>query len=295
MMGEFTLAILLAAPLGVAAQDSTLEDKAVFRVQQTPASRYDPTLPNQPFGRWLGQVVGPQSGLNWRLGECVEQDGKVSEWEQSVPICVEATAVLPDDRKVITQILVGYFRQGLSMTPRFHFAAVEKDNRFQNARRLSDLPQLLRAPVPAKGLNGVILPQISSTGALRFYGAETPMIFRPPKMTMVETVAEPPPPPPKPAGGFKESKGVTAGAALVKVTPIYPPMAKRVKASGEVQVAITINENGRVIEAKAISGHPALRSAAEEAARKWIFRPTRSDGQPMRQEEVLTFIFSLPQ
>jgi protein TonB len=82
---------------------------------------------------------------------------------------------------------------------------------------------------------------------------------------------------------------------LTKVAPIYPPFARQRKASGEVRVAITINENGRVIEAKAISGHPELRSAAEDAARKWVFRPTRVDGKPMRQQDVLTFIFSLPQ
>jgi periplasmic protein TonB len=66
-------------------------------------------------------------------------------------------------------------------------------------------------------------------------------------------------------------------------------------ASGAVQVAITIGENGRVIEAKAISGHPALRSSAEEAAKQWIFRPASLDGKPMRQRDVLTFSFNPPQ
>jgi protein TonB len=66
------------------------------------------------------------------------------------------------------------------------------------------------------------------------------------------------------------------------------------KASGEVQVAITIDENGRVIEAKATSGHPALRSAAEEAAKKWGFKPASLDGKPMRQRDVLSFTFNLP-
>lgn len=81
-------------------RDSALEEKAVFRVQQTPASQYDPTLPSRPFGNWLTQVVGPQSGVSWRLGECVErsESGTASEWEQGIPACVEATAILPDDR-----------------------------------------------------------------------------------------------------------------------------------------------------------------------------------------------------
>jgi TonB family protein len=101
-------------------------------------------------------------------------------------------------------------------------------------------------------------------------------------------------PPPKPAAVPRISK-IVPGDALTKVMPIYPPMAKQTKASGGVQVAIVIGENGRVIEAKAISGHPALRPAAEEAARKWIFRPASIDGKPIRQQDVMTFNFNPPQ
>jgi len=299
-MNEFTTAILMVALLGAHAQDSTLEDKAVNRVQQTPVSRYDPTLPSRPFGSWLSQVVGPQSGVSWRLGECVEQDGAASEWEQGIPACVEATAILPDDRKVVAQIHVGSFKQGLSMTTKFHFAVIESDSQFQSVRKLSDLPQLLldspsvKRPIEVKRLNVVTLPQIRLNGALQLYYAKSPTLLGPPQIAPVETADEAPPPPTA-AAAPSVSKGVAAGAALTKVAPIYPPMARRMNASGAVQVAITINESGRVIEAKAISGHPALRSAAEEAAKKWVFRPTRVDGKSMKQQDVLTFIFDLPQ
>src|SRR5215510_3862802 len=150
-MNELSTVILLAALLGASAQDSTLEEKAVSRVQQTPASRYDPTLPSRPFGNWLTQVVGPQSGVSWRLGECVEQNGTASGWELGIPACVEATAILPDDRKVVAQIHVGSFKQGLSVTTKFHFAVVESDSQLQSVWRLSDLPQLLRGQSSVKG------------------------------------------------------------------------------------------------------------------------------------------------
>ncbi|HEY9431712.1 MAG TPA: energy transducer TonB [Blastocatellia bacterium] len=299
-MNEFTAAILLVTLLGAFAQDSTLEDRAVFRVQQTPASRYDPALPSRPFGSWLTQVIGPKSGVSWRLGECVEQNGVDSEWEQGVPACVEATAILPDDRKVVAQIHVGSFKQGLSAPAKFHFAGVEGDSQFHSVRRLSDLPQLLRDPSSVNGpdegkkLSVVMLPQIRSNGAPQLYYAKSATLFGPPRIIPVETADEPPDePPPKPVS--QRASKVVAGFALTKVAPIYPPIAKRMNASGAVQVAITIGENGRVIEAKAISGHPALRSAAEEAAKKWVFRPASLDGKPMRQQDVLTFSFNPPQ
>lgn len=297
-MNELTTAFLLLALLGATAQDSTLEEKAVNRVQQTLASRYDPTLPSSPFGNWLTKVVGPQSGVSWRLGECVEQNGTAPEWQLGVPACVEATAILPDDRKVVAQIHVGSFKV-LSVMTKFHFAVIENDSQFHSVRRLSDLPQLLRDPSPVKvgddgkKLSVVILPQLRLNGAPQFYYAKSAAPLSPPKIAAAE-ISYDPPPPPTPAPAPRVSKGVITGEAVTKVQPTYPSIAKQINAAGEVQVTILINENGRVIDAKAIKGHPVLRAAAEDAARKWVFRPTLLDGKPVKQPGTLTFVFTAP-
>jgi protein TonB len=60
-------------------------------------------------------------------------------------------------------------------------------------------------------------------------------------------------------------------------------------------VQITISVTGRVTAAKAISGHPLLRDAAEAAARQWQFEPTTINGVPMETKLVLTFEFTVPQ
>ncbi|HEX2490373.1 MAG TPA: energy transducer TonB [Blastocatellia bacterium] len=297
-MNELTTAFLLLALLGATAQDSTWEEKAVNRVQQTLASRYDPTLPSSPFGNWLTKVVGPQSGVSWRLGECVEQNGTASEWQLGVPACVEATAILPDDRKVVAQIHVGSFKQLTAMT-KFHFAVIENDTQFQSVRKLSDLPQLLqdsssvKVSDEGKKLSVVMLPQIKLNGAPQFYYAKSAAPLSPPKIAAAENSNEPPPPP-SPAPAPRVSKGVLTGEVVTKVQPTYPSIAKQINAAGEVQVAILINENGRVIEAKAIKGHPVLRASAEDAARKWIFKPTLLDGKPVKQPGTLTFVFTAP-
>jgi protein TonB len=63
------------------------------------------------------------------------------------------------------------------------------------------------------------------------------------------------------------------------------------KATGIIEVEIIISETGLVVEATAISGHLALRNAAEEAARKWVFEPAILNGAPVRVKSVLTFVF----
>jgi protein TonB len=73
--------------------------------------------------------------------------------------------------------------------------------------------------------------------------------------------------------------------------PVYPAHARSLNAGGSVVVQIVVSEDGKVIEAKAVSGHPALRKPAAEAARKWVFTPTTLNGLPVRVESVLTFVF----
>lgn len=89
------------------------------------------------------------------------------------------------------------------------------------------------------------------------------------------------------------SGGVLQGSALKRVNPEYPPVAKAAKASGAIQVQITISEEGKVIDATAVSGHPLLRDAAVEAARQWEFKPTVLSGQAVKVQGTLSFNFSL--
>jgi len=108
----------------------------------------------------------------------------------------------------------------------------------------------------------------------------------------------PPPPPPTPAPTAPPKKitvsgGVLQGSAIKKIQPPYPPIAKAARAAGAVQVQVTISEEGRVIEAAVISGHPLLRDAALQAARQWMFRPTELSGVPVKVQGILTFNFTL--
>lgn len=108
-------------------------------------------------------------------------------------------------------------------------------------------------------------------------------IKEPPKMPKVE---------PKPVQPQKPvSLGVVNGSAKNLPVPIYPATAKAVGASGAVNVQITIDETGKVISAKAVSGHPLLRQAAEQAAQRAIFSPTLLSKVPVKATGVIVYNF----
>jgi len=79
--------------------------------------------------------------------------------------------------------------------------------------------------------------------------------------------------------------------AVVLTKPNYPSAARAVRASGAVQVQVTLDEDGEVTAADAISGHPLLRQAAEMAAKESRFTPPILDGQPVKIKGIIVFNF----
>ena len=105
-------------------------------------------------------------------------------------------------------------------------------------------------------------------------------------------IGEPPPPEPKPTPPRAPiSGGVLNGRAISLPKPPYPPIARQAHASGTVTVQVLIDENGNVVSAHAVSGHPLLQAVAVAAARSARFSPTKLSGQPVKVTGVITYNF----
>ena len=115
--------------------------------------------------------------------------------------------------------------------------------------------------------------------------------------TVPLTAQQPTPPPDAAAGSSNKavpmqiSGGVLNGKATSLPKPSYPPAARAVGASGAVSVQVLLDENGDVISATAVSGHPLLRAAAVDAARGAKFAPTRLNGNPLKVSGIITYNF----
>lgn len=90
------------------------------------------------------------------------------------------------------------------------------------------------------------------------------------------------------------SGGVLNGKAISLPAPEYPPIAKQARASGAVAVQVTVDENGAVIAAHAVSGHPLLQASAVAAARQARFSPTLLMGEPVKVNGVIVYNFGEP-
>lgn len=114
----------------------------------------------------------------------------------------------------------------------------------------------------------------------------------PPRETPAKPDVREEPAPPKPTPPRAPiSGGVLNGKAVRLVQPPYPAIARSARASGQVRVAIVIDENGNVISASPVSGHPLLQGAAVSAARASKFTPTTMSGQPVKVSGVIIYNF----
>jgi periplasmic protein TonB len=102
-----------------------------------------------------------------------------------------------------------------------------------------------------------------------------------------------PAPPQRQNDPIKLSSGVLAGKAISKPAPAYPTIAKTAHIQGPVSVQVLIDEQGRVISAKATSGPALLQNAAAQAAYQARFTPTLLSGQPVKVTGVITYNFVL--
>lgn len=84
---------------------------------------------------------------------------------------------------------------------------------------------------------------------------------------------------------------VLNGKALRLPAPDYPIPVRRANIWGIVTVQVIIDENGNVMEARAISGPVQLRGVAVKAARAAKFSPTKIYGNPVKVTGVITYNF----
>ncbi len=96
----------------------------------------------------------------------------------------------------------------------------------------------------------------------------------------------------KPKGPIKVSQ-ILNGQARNLPIPAYPPAAKAIRAYGDVNVQVTIDEIGSVISANAVGGHALLRQSAERAARSAKFSPTLLNGQPVKVTGIIIYKFAM--
>lgn len=88
-----------------------------------------------------------------------------------------------------------------------------------------------------------------------------------------------------------QDEATVQSTVINRVNAKRPALAIAAKITGEVKVKVLIDEEGKVLHAKIICGHPLLQQSALKAAKEWTFKPTLVNGLAVKVESSLTFKF----
>ena len=219
------------------------------------------------------------AGIYWYDNHLAEQDLELTTLVAPVPVpaVVKEEVHKEEVKPVKEQPNVDVRKELIASVDRTELVPKEV------SAKASDVPPVRR------GVTTVLGNADSNTAAPVPAGPGVGTVIAAPKVTIGD---EPPPPEPKATPPRAPiSGGVLNGKALSLPKPPYPQIAKAAHASGTVVVQVLIDENGNVVSARAVSGHPLLQAVAVAAARGARFSPTKLSGQPVKVTGVIQYNF----
>jgi periplasmic protein TonB len=166
---------------------------------------------------------------------------------------------------------------------------------FELPERQVEQPKVTEAAVPTDG-EAVLTPEdpnAPKTDARNRRGGVQPEGDSNPQPAGSEGSTDAPNPPPAPGPNSGQPKRGPIAGGILNAKAIYLPQPEVPpgEASGVVLVAVMIDEQGTVIDARAVSGPQHLQAAAVNAARLARFSPTMLMGEPVRVTGTLSYNF----
>ncbi|MBA2620108.1 MAG: energy transducer TonB [Acidobacteria bacterium] len=139
-------------------------------------------------------------------------------------------------------------------------------------------------------------PSPSATGSATPTPAPSPKpsVTTPPMPSATPTPKPSPsvvPTPPPAANRPVVNAGVLNGRAVSLPKPAYPPIARQMRAAGQVVVQVVVDETGNVTAARATSGNALLRPPAEAAARQSKIAPVKIGDRNVEAVGILLYNF----
>ena len=94
-------------------------------------------------------------------------------------------------------------------------------------------------------------------------------------------------------GPLKVGQEIQSLRLIEQVKPTYPELAKLSRTEGAVMLQVSINKEGTVSKCEIVSGAPLLTRAAQDAVKRWKYKPTVINGSPVEVITQVRVVFNL--
>ena len=96
-------------------------------------------------------------------------------------------------------------------------------------------------------------------------------------------------------GAIRVAGAVQQANLISQPMPEYTPLARAARVQGTVRFEATIGKDGTVQDLKLMSGPPLLIQSAMDAVKKWVYKPTLLNNNPVEVATTIDVTFTLAQ
>lgn len=206
-------------------------------------------------------------------------------------INVNANLNSPPDTNLNTNLNFGNFNENFNA----NFNVDTNSGKNINAKTPTPSPTATRPPILNSNINignSNPLPAATVTPTPNASPKPSATPTPTPSSTPKPSPSVPTPPPPLPSNTRPVvNAGVLNGRAVSLPKPAYPPIARQMRAAGQVAVQVVVDESGNITAARATSGNNLLRAPAEAAARQSKITPVKIGDRTVQAVGVLLYNF----
>lgn len=90
-----------------------------------------------------------------------------------------------------------------------------------------------------------------------------------------------------------QSEPIQQAMLIYRIDPVYPPLARQTHLEGTVRLHAIVGRDGEVRDLEVLSGPALFVRETLDAVRRWRYRPTILNGEPVEVDTYITVIFQL--
>jgi len=242
----------------------------------TPAATPAPTPPPPDFNFYQKRAEGSLAKGDF--------DSAVADYNKAIELKSDPSAYLNRGvaflKKNNYDLSIVDFSKVIELNPKETVAYLNRGNSYEKKGELQKALSDYQKAVDLDANN-----EAAKTNLQRLQAEQAKLEPKPKNPEPIPVTAEPV----KPAGPV--NFGSLKNQAVKLVMPVYSAIDRQRNIQGMVTVQITLDEEGKIVEAKATGGTPSLRTASEEAARRSKFKPVVIGGQAVKATGFINYNF----
>lgn len=135
MHSKYIIVLFFIIPFCVLAE--TADSEWIERMKSLNAHKLHSSLPEISYEKWFYSFIGEKTKPQWEVNDCGEQNGRGVQ--KDFPICVEVSAKLLGNKKLVISTILGTYKKGIIGTPKIWMMYIEENGKYKVLKDINEV------------------------------------------------------------------------------------------------------------------------------------------------------------